>query len=422
MTYLFKLARRAARLRAPVSLALAFGFAAAGCNGDPLASSADDSTVPETAGLAGAPAGPLFSTSFRGGIPFGNFHQPTEAFGDRFNGALRNITPSDLLSELRAIKDRGGKVMLNLAGAPSRYTNSSGHFSLAMWQASVDRFKGVDFSSYIQDGTIIGNFLLDEPSDPTNWNGIPVTEAVVEVMARYSKSRYPSMPTVIRQRPEYFTGTYHYLDAAWAQYHSRFGDPAKFVAENTAKAKAKGLALVVGFNILKGNGGSRMTASQIVSWGSSFLADSYPCAFLSWQYDQPYMQRSDIGQALGNLSAKAGNHASKSCRGTNGQTSGTPPPDPGTPPPPTPLPGITGISSLAVSTLSKHGRDYARLTWSGGRTSTVDVYRNNVFKANVENDGKTAFIRPLGGLSSYTFKVCEKRTSVCTNTVTARFK
>jgi hypothetical protein len=244
--------------RSPAStLSLALAIAFAGCNGDPLTSPTEDSSPA---------AAPSFATSFLGGIPFGTFAQPTSVFGDRYNGATRNIYPENLLSELKAIKERGGKVVLNLAGAPPRYTDGSGNFSLTMWKASVDRHKNVDFSTYIQDGTVIGNFLIDEPNDPANWNGRPVPESTVEEMAEYSKSRWPGMPTIVRARPEYLTGTYRYLDAAWAQYHSRFGDPARFIAENVAQAKSKGLALVVGFNILKGNDGSKMTASQIESW------------------------------------------------------------------------------------------------------------------------------------------------------------
>jgi hypothetical protein len=409
MTYLFKLARRAARLRAPLWLALAIAFA--GCSGDSLTSPADTSPPADGAGVS---AGPSFSTSYRGGIPFGNFAQPTSDFGDRYNGAMRNITPDKLLSELKAIKDRGGKVVLNLAGAPPRYIDNSGNFSLSMWKASVDRFKGVDFSSYIQDGTVVGNFLIDEPNDPANWDGKAVSESTVEEMAHYSKTRWPDMPTIARARPEYFTGTYQYLDAAWAQYLSRYGDPAKFLSENVAKAKNRGLALVVGFNILKGNDGYKLTASQIESWGSALLADSYPCAFISWKWDDAYMGRSDIGQALQYLSGKAANRSARTCRGGDAQQTT----DSST----SPLPSYSGPLTLAVDAIwSSDGRDYVRLKWQGARTSTVDVYRNGVFRKNTENDGRQTFIRPLGGSSSYTYKLCEKGSTTCAS-VSATFK
>ena len=418
MTYLFKLARRAACLRAPLSLAVAIAFA--GCNGDPLNSPSDESTPADAGQVAGGLAAPSFSTSFSGGIPFGTFAQPTSEFGGRYNGALRNIYENNLLDELKAIRDRGGKVMLNLAGAPPRYTDGSGHFSLTMWKASVDRFKGVDFSSYIQDGTVIGNFLLDEPNDPSNWNGRAVPESMVEDMAQYSKARWPGMPTVVRVRPEYLTGTYHYLDAAWSQYHSRFGDPAKFIAGDISKAKSKGLALVVGFNILDGNDGAPMTPNQITSWGSALLGDSYACAFLSWKYDQRYLDRSDVGQAMQTVSGKAGNQGTKSCRGTNGQTSGSTP-EPTTPPPTTLPSGSVTFPLASDGIFRRDGRSYVRLTWSKATTSTVDVYRNNVFRKNVENDGKASFIRPLGTLAKYTFQLCEKGSTRCSNVVTVTF-
>jgi hypothetical protein len=411
MTHLFKLARRAARLRAALYLALAVVFAA--CTGDSLTNSSSDSNPTETGDPGSIPAGPSFSTSFRGGIPFGTFALPTSYFGTRYNGGMRNIDPNSLLRELQAIKERGGKVVLNLAGAPPRYTDSSGRFSLTMWKASVDRFKGIDFSSYIQDGTVAGNFLIDEPNDAANWNGTEVSEATVEELARYSKSRWPGMPTIARARPAYFTGTYQYLDAVWSQYHSKFGDPTRFISEDVAKAKSKGLALVVGLNILDGNNGSTLTPSQIESWGSIILADAYPCAFLSWKYNEAYLGRSDIGQAMGYLATKAANRATKSCRG--GPT--TEPSDSGTT-----APGITGPLTLTLGDIwSADGRDYVRLKWSGARTSTVDVYRNGAFRKNVENDGRQTFIRPLGDLSSYSFKLCEKGSSTCSNTVTAKF-
>jgi hypothetical protein len=416
MTHLHKLARRVARLRASAALALVVAFAA--CNGDTL--SPPDSSSP---GAVGLPLDPSFSTSYRGGIPFGIFHQPTSTMGGIYNGAMRNIVPNDLLSELRAIKERGAKVMLNLAGAPARYTDGSGHFSMSMWKASTDRFKDVDFSSYIQDGTVIGNFLLDEPNDPTNWNGIAVSPATVDEMARYSKSRWPGMPTVIRARPSYFPSTPHYLDAAWAQYHSKFGDPVRFTAENVADAKARGMALVVGLNILKGDDNGILSSTQVESWGGALLGDAYPCAFLSWEYDQAYLDRSAIIQAMQTLSEKAANRSSKTCRGTAGQTSGSPPPTDS--PSPTPSPNPEPISNSPV-TLSLYrawtsgGRQYVTIHWSGARTASVDIYRDGAYRKSIENDGRQTFW-PLSGRSSYVFKVCEKGSSVCSNTVTAKF-
>src|SRR5690349_14358059 len=97
MTYLFKLAQRTARLRALPLIGL--GLALAGCNGDHLTSTSEPEATPSSQ----TPTA-LFSVGFRGGIPFGIWALPTSWFGDTYNGAVRNIMPGDLLSELAAIK------------------------------------------------------------------------------------------------------------------------------------------------------------------------------------------------------------------------------------------------------------------------------------------------------------------------------
>src|SRR3954452_14929049 len=107
MTQLLEFARRAARLRAPLFVGLAMVFSA--CNATDNLSPTD--TPADTPAPAGVTADdPSLSTSFRGGIPMGTFALPTTQFGSTFNGALRNIWPGQLVSELRSIKARGGKI------------------------------------------------------------------------------------------------------------------------------------------------------------------------------------------------------------------------------------------------------------------------------------------------------------------------
>jgi hypothetical protein len=309
MTHNFEFAHWVARLRAPLFAALILVLAS--CNTDSF--TPDSSVDPEA---VGDPAAPSLAIAYAGGIPMGLFQTPYSSIGNRYNGTLRNIYPKELVSELRAIKDRGGKVLLNLPGSPARYTDKYGNFSLSKWKTSVDRFRGVNFSSYIKDGTIIGNYLIDEPNDPNNWkNHKPISPSTLEEMARYSKARWPELKTIVRVRPDYLSYNHRYLDAAWSQYHSRFGDPKKFVAHDVAVAKNKGVALVIGMNVLKGNHGSKMTASQIKSWGGALLSSSYPCAFISWTYNSNYLSTSSIKDAMSYLRSKAQSRGYKPCRG-----------------------------------------------------------------------------------------------------------
>jgi hypothetical protein len=340
MAQSLEFAPRRVRLRAPLLAALILAFT--GCDANetlnPSSSIPPEDveilTVDDPAGIGDAAdlvndadadvettslAAPSFaSVSYAGGIPFGAFHQPTTAYGTYYNGGLRNIYPSYLLSHLAGIKARGGKVVLNLAGAEGRYKDSNGNFSLTKWKASVDRFRNVNFSSYISDGTIIAHFLLDEPSNTARWNGKVVSYSTIEEMARYSKARYPGLATTIRAYPTWlakYSGSYRYLDAAWVQYVYRFGNVSDFMKLNISKAQQKGLALIVGLNVLKGGPNkAKMTASQIKSWGSTLLATSYPCAFISWEYNSTYFSYSSVKDAMKYLRSKAQSRSTKSCR------------------------------------------------------------------------------------------------------------
>jgi hypothetical protein len=313
MTCKFDFAHWMARLRAPLAAALILVLAS--CNSTD-SFTPNSSADPEAGdGLDGAPTEPSFSTSYAGGIPMGLFQTPYSSIGTRYNGTLRSIYPGNLLDELKAIRERGGKVVLNLAGSPRRFTDNAGNFSLTKWKASVDRYKNVNFSSYITDGTIIANFLIDEPNDPRNWNGKSVSASTVEEMAKYSKSRWSNLATVARTRPDYLLNSHRYLDAAWSQYHSRFGSPSNFISHDASVAKNKGLALIVGLNVLKGNNGSKMTASQVKSWGGALLANSYPCSFISWTYNSTYLSTTSMKDAMSYLRSKAQSRSFKTCRG-----------------------------------------------------------------------------------------------------------
>jgi len=259
---------------------------------------------------------PAASVRQAGGVAFGMSAQPLSRFGELYSGAKLTVSPNRVLGELSAIKSRGGRVVLMLAGNPRHYKDSRGRFDLRKWKARVDRFKNVRIDPYIKDGTIIGHYLLDEPNDKANWNGTTVSPAVLDEMARHSKLRWPRMATIVRTHPSWFKRPPRHVDAAWAQYLGRRGPVKEYIRENVEDARRKGLALVVGLNVLKGGTPKRtpMTASQVKSWGSALLNSSYPCAFLNWKYDDRFLSRPGMRSAMKALRQKAESRPRKSCR------------------------------------------------------------------------------------------------------------
>jgi hypothetical protein len=315
MAYHLEFARWAARLRAPLALALA-GLIGACDATDKLTDVSDEPTITSTEPVTDPDAS--FSSRFRGGIPIGTSAQPTSAFGSEFNGGFRNIYPQFLLRELAAIKARGGKVALTFSGNEENFKDRRGHFDLGKWKARVNRFRGVNFSSYVRDGTIIGHLLIDEPYDPVNWHGKPVPGATLEAMGRYSKQLWPQLATIVRAAPDEmkWSRRYQHVDAAWAQYRARKGNVHEYVRRNVSSAQRMGLALIVGLNLRDGGNPNRtpMNGNEIKTYGSTLLSSSYPCAFLMWQYNSRYLKNRDIRNAMAHLRNRAQNRSTKSCK------------------------------------------------------------------------------------------------------------
>jgi hypothetical protein len=421
MNHLLKSAGRGVRFRALlVIVATLFG----GCDAAERLGSPSDQpgSGPTDAGTAPVSAS-LAASTFRGGIPFGVFQLPVEQYGTIYNGSLSNIWPAYVLSALEAARRSGTRIMLSMSGSESTFQNSDGSFSMAMWKQRVDRFRGIDFSSYIQDGTLIGHFLMDEPYDRTNWGGTLVSLSDIDAMARYSKGIWPSMPTIIRGKTDYLLGyDYKYLDATWAQYISSFGSVSDYITKSVREAKASGLALVVGVNQLNGGGSgglvgfyspekNAMSAKELEAAGNALLADPYPCAFISWKYDQAYMARADIKAVMGRLSEKARIHGSSSCRAAA----------------PAPTAGLTsGSLLLTLIGRVKDNRYQTTLSWSGATTASVDVYRDGALLTITPNDGTytnaARYVDPSRAAPTYIYKVCDHGTSRCSSSKTVTFQ
>jgi hypothetical protein len=256
---------------------------------------------------------------------------PKEYFTSVYNGSAPGgqLSPSNMLSWLSVARAKGARLVLKFCmGRDMFVKNTDGTFSFTKWKALVDRYKTVNFSSYIADGTITGHYLIDEPSRPERWGGKAISQAQIEAMAAYSKKLWPTLPTMVRVVPSWLAQasvTYTHLDAAWFQYAARFGDPAQAVASEVVVAKRLGLGLMASMNVLDGGNGTSgipgwssgkwaMSATEVRNYGTALLNESHVCGFHTWMWDTTYYGRSDIKSAMAALSAKAKSHAKTSCR------------------------------------------------------------------------------------------------------------
>jgi hypothetical protein len=291
----------------------------------------DSLAVPDSTGVITAST---LAAGTQPGIVFGSYAMMPSNLTTVHTGTLLGgpIDENNILSVLSDIRKKGGRVVVKLCkGADSYVKNADGTFSLSKWKSLVNRFSKLNLDQYINDGTILGHFLIDEPQRTQKWGGKIISPATLEAMAQYSKSIWPNMTTFARVVPSWLAKssvTYRALDAGWLQFTYNKGDAAKLVASEAAAARTKDLGLIVGLNILDGGNGSSkvvgwggngwaMSATEIRNYGSALLNQSYACGFYNWtwQYNGPtYYNRTDIKSALAYLSQKAKAHVRTSCR------------------------------------------------------------------------------------------------------------
>jgi hypothetical protein len=262
------------------------------------------------------------------GIAFGAFDMPPSMMGSKFTGIARASGPYDILCTLATARRAGARIIVRMSGGDTYFRNPDRTLNLEKWKARIDRYKRVNLQPFIDDGTLIGHYILDEPHNGNTWKNFVPFETI-EAMARYSKELWPDLTTVVRAYPDWLsdaTFQWQYLDAAWAQYSGRKGEVKQWMKDQSAYARSEGFGLIVGLNFLNGGDessgikGSRegsyaMSAKQVREWGAVLAADTHACAFYSWKYTSSYFDRSDVESALDEVSSKAKNRERQSCKG-----------------------------------------------------------------------------------------------------------
>lgn len=256
------------------------------------------------------------ATAYVFGLPLAPFHLPDASFARPYTGVFRAATPATILATLTAARKRHFRVVLYLVASSRDYSNPDSTFSLALWEQSVDRYRGIDFSSYIADGTIVGHYLIAEPRDPGNWGGVAVSFADIDAAAAYSKSVWPTMPTGAgSEASDLEAGApYQSLDFAFSQYRDRKGDVATWLASEIASAVRANLGLVLSINLLDGNlDGSSYDATRLRAVGIPLAGASYACALTMWKYDSAYFADTSIKAAMSSIAKVANRRPRHRC-------------------------------------------------------------------------------------------------------------
>ncbi len=256
-------------------------------------------------------------------LTFGPWHLPDSLLGrGSFSFTIRGANSRAVaIATLETARATGARIVLRLARGSSRFENADGSFSLDGWKREIDRYRGLDLAPYVADGTLLGHLLFDEPHDPTNWDGRPVSYADVVAAASYSRELWPTLPTGVGSPPtalrilrgQTSRGS---LDFALAQYRPRKGEVTAWRDQEVAAAKALGYGLVLSLQVLEGNDGQPFSGEQLRTFGVVLASEPYACALGMWKWDDEdprYFERGDVIDATAAIAATARRTAARSC-------------------------------------------------------------------------------------------------------------
>lgn len=253
----------------------------------------------------------------------GDYYQ----LGPTWTATLRGASVGAVVKYLQVARERGARVFIQFAGGRDKYLDAQGNFSLANWKDRVAPYKSVDLSSYIADGTLAAHYLIDEPEDPTRWNGVPVAYSQLEEAAKYSKEVFPGLTTIVRVVPTWLQDApfrWVNLDAAWAQYTASKGDVGLYRDKQIAAARDQGLGLMFSLNVLDGGDGSsgrggttsgrhNMSALELAAFGKALIEAPYACGLMMWREDPAYLAAPGIRSTMEVLGALAKARPATSC-------------------------------------------------------------------------------------------------------------
>ncbi|MDP9071823.1 MAG: PKD domain-containing protein [Actinomycetota bacterium] len=114
------------------------------------------------------------------------------------------------------------------------------------------------------------------------------------------------------------------------------------------------------------------------------------------------------------VSLKVTDNAGATNTASRSVTVSAPPPPAGSPPP-------SGLALTATGSLRYGKYHTVKLAWSGAGGSYVDVYRNGARVSITANDGSDTHNLSGTGPATYTYKVCERTGSRCSNNSTVTF-
>jgi hypothetical protein len=324
------------RLR-PLALAMLAALLGTGCkseNASPLA-------------LSDSPDTPALAAAAYTGIPFGPFAlwkiTALKWGPEPFTASHNFINADSLVFQINAARNKGQRLVVAMTGGAAEQYTTDGQFDMTKWKNVMNTYRKSALkkavAAAVSDGTIIGNVLIDEP-ETVKW-GTVLTKPMIDEMAAYVKSFFPTLPVGVNHGPPGYrwrsSERYTKVDYAVYQYAHWVtqGEILAWRDAVLAQAGLDGVRAALSINILNGGAqdqddgtydctgpdqgglGTRypncsMTPDQVRTWGEALTP--YACVMLMWQFDLAYMSNSANLDAFRHVAAVAASKPRPKCK------------------------------------------------------------------------------------------------------------
>jgi hypothetical protein len=249
-----------------------------------------------------------------GARPFGIFNISAGGYG-YWNSTVAALNPQNCEDVLNLAATDECMVMWKFGG--ERDWQTGGRFSYTRWKAAVDAIAGNSRCMTALEAAIAsgaprpawGHFVIDEPFHP-RWGGT-IGMATLDAMCTYSKTLFPTWPTILRVAPNdsRLTRAVQNCDIYWGEYKLSSGDPARYRDACVSAAEAMGKKLILGIHygsFPRPASGIVITPAQLEHYGGILAeAPSDVClAFHGWKWTAEMYAQAGMPQAVGRLRDK----------------------------------------------------------------------------------------------------------------------
>ncbi len=271
--------------------------------------------------------------------PFGLWSSSKIASTGPFTGSHNYTDARSVITQINNARAKKHRLVLAMTGGPSERYVTRGRFDWNKWKRKMDSFNSSAIkraiSAAVADGTVIGNALIDEP-ETKQW-GPGMTKAVVDKMAAYAKSIFPTLPMGVNHGPPAYrwraSERYRKVDYVVNQYAHwvTSGNVERWRQDVLALARRDGVTPAFSLNLLnggaqdrkgwdcRGTGGKgtrfpncRLTSEQVRNWGKILGASG--CVMIAWKQDPSFMSKSANVAAMRDVASTLASKAGRSCR------------------------------------------------------------------------------------------------------------